>query len=300
MNEKYEIKLLNSSEAEAFKNMTYGQYKPFIAWMDNVLGKLFAVGLYYEKKPAGSLLGLFLTAGQKIDIMSIFIEKEHRGQKIALEMMKFLEEKCREHKVPLMSTFYFENRPFVPLINNILDKCGFAPIEPEVYFCKCDANFAKMPIIEYTGLPHGFETFSWTGLSPMLKEKLRREWEDKEWFDKRLSPFNDEATIVPEISLGLKKDGEIAGWAICNYYNNDTIIYTSIFIMPQYQGATLGIALQMLSIRGHLLTDLAQKYPYALFNVRYDNPARLKMVKKKFAKYSIESYDQVIRKKVLI
>ncbi len=301
MNNKYEIKLLTSKEAENFKTMTYGQYKPFLAWMDNVLGKLFPVGLFHGGEPAGLLLGLKLDAKEHLDILSLFIEKPHRGQKLSIEMMEFLEERCREFGIGNVQAFYFNNRPFVPLINKIFDKCGYGPVEPSVFFCKCDRSFANMPMIEYTGLPDGFETFRWSDLGRSHKEKLRNEWEKKEWFDEVLSPFKTEETIVPDISLGLKKDGSIVGWTICNYIENErTILYTSIFIMPEHQGAALGIALQMRSIRGHLLTDLAEKYPFALFEVKYDNHARLKMVKKKFAKYAVEQYDQVIRKKSLV
>ena len=299
MNEKYEIRLLNHAEAEAFKNMTYGRYKPFIAWMDNVLGRLFAVGLYCEGRPAGLLLALCLSSGKKTDILSIFIEKEHRGQQIAIEMLYFLTDKCREAGIKTISAFYFNDRPFVPVINNLLDKCGFAPAELEVFFCKCDKNFANMPLIEYTNLPAGFETFNWKDFDPVSKERLRIEWQSKEWFDEKLSPFTGEKTMVDGLSLGLRRGDEIAGWTICNYYSEDTILYTSIFIMPELQGTTLGIALQMISIRAHLLTGLALKYPFGLFQVRYDNSARLKTVKKKFAKYSVEQYDQIMRKKDL-
>jgi GNAT superfamily N-acetyltransferase len=299
MSEKYEIKLLNAAEAEAFKNMTYGRYKPFMAWMDNILGRLFPVGLYYEGRPAGLLLALHLSADTKADILSIFIEKELRGQKLAVKMMACLEDKCREAGIKTVSSFYFDNRPFTAIINNLFDRCGFAPAEPEVYFCKCDKNFTNMPLIEYTNLPAGFETFKWNDLNPALKEKLRLEWQNKEWFDERLSPFSGGETTVDELSIGLRRGGEIAGWTICNYHSEDTILYSSIFIMPELQGTTLGIALQILSIREHLLTDLASQYPFGLFQVRYDNPARLKVVRKKFAKYSVEEYNQVIRQKNL-
>jgi len=295
----YEIRLLASGEVDEFKSMTYGQYKPFLAWMDNILGKLMPVALFHEGRPAGLLLGVQIRPNDTLDILSLFIEKPYRGRKLSLEMIRFLEEKCREAGFAAIKTFYFDNRPFVPLVNKLLDASGFGPTEPEVFFCKCDKSFTNMPIIEYTDLPQGYEVFKWTELNPFLKEKLRKEWENKDWFDKRLSPFASEETIIPELSLGLRSGNEIAGWTICNHYSEDTILYTSIFIMPELQGATLGIALQMRSIRAHLLTALAQKYPYALFEVRYDNPARLKMVKKKFTKYAIEQYDQVIRRKIL-
>ncbi|HNY11186.1 MAG TPA: hypothetical protein PKK26_06305 [Candidatus Wallbacteria bacterium] len=296
----YEIRLLASNETEGFKSMTYGQYKPFLAWMDNVLGRLLPVALFCEGRPAGLLLGMQSQQNDTLDIMSLFIEKPHRGSGRSLEMIKFMEKKCREFGIAAMKSFYFDNRPFVPYINKLLDMCGFGPAEPEVFFCKCDKSFTNMPMIDYTDMPKGFEVFKWTELNSFLKNSLRNEWENKEWFDKRLSPFSCEETIVPELSLGLRKDNEIVGWAICNYYSEDTLLYTSIFIMPELQGAALGIALQMRSIREHLFTDLAQKYPYALFEVRYDNPARLKMVKKKFSRYAVEQYDQVIRRKILI
>lgn len=299
MNENYKIELLNQQQAEEFKNMTYGRYKPFIAWMKNICGKLFPVGLYYKGRPAGLLLAIYLSSGKKADIMSIFIEKQHRGQKIAVKMLNFLAVKCREAEIKELSVFYFNDRSFVPVINNILDKCGFCAAEPEVFFCRCDKSFANMPLIEYTNLPEGFETFDWKDFDPILKEKLRREWQNKDWFDERLSPFSDAKDMVGGLSLGLRKKDQIAGWTICNYYGRDTIAYASVFIMPEFQGTALGIALQMISIRAHLLTDLAQKYPFGLFQVRYDNPGRLKAVKKKFAKYAIEQYDQVIRKKNL-
>ncbi|MEZ7893055.1 MAG: GNAT family N-acetyltransferase [Candidatus Wallbacteria bacterium] len=300
MHSNYEIKLLRSSETQHFNNMTYGQYKPFLAWMDVINDRLFPIGLYRAGRPAGLLLGLNqLNTPGKADIMSIFIEKEFRRRGLALKMIDFFEQQCRESKIKTISTFYFDNRPFVTIINNLLDKCGFLPAEPELYYCKCDKSIADMPITEYTKLPDGFETFSWTDIPSAEKKQLMGELEGQGFFDQRISPFINEKVIVPEISLGLKAGKNIIGWAICSYYDENTICYNSIFIMPQYQGAALGIALQMRSIRGHLLTELSQKYPYAIFMVRYDNHARLKMVKKKFSKYSIEQYNQVIRKKIL-
>ncbi len=299
MNENYKIKFLTHIQAEDFKNMTYGRYKPFIAWMDNILGKIFPVGLYYKNQPAGFLLALNSSSEKTADILSIFIEKQHRGQKIAIDMIKFLIARCREASIKTIRTFYFSNRPFTPIINNIFNKCEFFPARPEVFFCKCDKNITRMPLIEYTNLPAGFETFDWKSMNSELKEKLKYELQNKDWFDKRLSPFSPEETIVGGLSLGLRKKNKIAGWTICNYFNEDTISYTSIFIMPEFQGMALGIALQMISIRAHLLTNLAQKYPFGMFNVRYDNPARLKAVKNKIAKYSIEQYDQLIREKNL-
>jgi len=301
INNAYKIRLLDYSEGEAFKHMTYGRYKPYVAWMSCVSGVLFPVGLFYEGRPAGLLLGIGASSLKQTEILSFFIEREHRGKNNAFKMLEFLEDKCREAKIGAMNTFYFDNRPFVPLINNLLDKCGFAPAEPELFLCKCkhEKNFTKMRALEYTDLPADFETFKWADMDPALKEKLKNEWENKEWFDNKLSPFACEKTIAPETSLWLRKCDDIVGWMICNYYSADTILYTSIFIMPELQCAALGIALLMRSIRAHIFSDLAEKYPYALFEVRYDNQVMLKMVRKMFARYVVEKYDRVTRKKIL-
>lgn len=273
---------------------------PFLAWMDAVRGRLFPVALFIGERPAGLLLGMQKPAEEELMLMSIFIEKEHRGNGLSLRMMEFLEGRCRESGISSMMAFYFNGRPFVTAVEGLLDKCGFSPAEPNTFVCVCDKKFINMPMIEYTELPSGFETFKWMDLSAVYRNELRKRWLDEPWFDEKLSPFSDEASIVRDISLGLKKDGKIAGWTICNFIEETkSILYDSVFVMPEYRDAAIGIALQMRSIRGHLLTGLAEKYPFARFLVRYDNHARLKMVKKKFAPYAVEQYDQVIRRKKL-
>jgi GNAT superfamily N-acetyltransferase len=300
MNNNYEIKLLASDEALHFKAMTYSQYEPSLERMDDAPGRLFPVGLFYKNEPAGLLLGTQKTPREELYILSIFIEKQHRGRKLSHKMLKFLEEKCGELKIACMKTFYYNNRPFVPAIDKLFDKCGFDPAEPSTFFCKCDKNIANMPILEYTTLPGGFETLRWPELDLVDKEKLKNELTGMELFDVRLSPFKDVETIVPGVSLWLKKGGSIAGWAISNFIEGEkTILYSSIFLMPEIRGLGLGIALLMRSIREHVLTDLAEKYPYALFEVRYDNPMMLKIIKKKFARHAVEQYDHMTRKKTV-
>lgn len=295
----YSIRLLAPDEAYSFRKMTYGRYKPFLAWVGNAKGDVFPVGLFKKDVPAGLLLAFRHETSDEADILSLFIEKEHRGKGLSKKMLNLLEDSCRERGAKSLKIFYLSDRPFVPILENLLSKSEFSAPKPEAFICKCDRSFANLSMLDYTQLPEGYETFPWMSLPFAKREELMKQWTAEDWFDERLSPFGGEDMIVSECSLGLRCGDEVIGWTVCHMITVDTIQYTTLFIKPEIQGVGIGVALQMRSLRAHLLTSLLDRVPYGQFIVRYDNKPRLKVAKNRFAKYSIESYDQVICTKTL-
>ncbi len=288
----YEVKLLDAASAPGFKHMTYGQYKPFLNCAVMIKGILIPVGLYRNGNPAGLALG-WRQPGKNFRLLSIFIDKEIRRRGWAIKLLDFMASECRKHKIDLLETLFFDNRPNTPLIEALLARAGFAPPEPFTFCCKCDKRLAEMPMIDYTGLPPGFDTVPWFSLSRDARLKLFKDWQESDGYDEILSPFNSEDTIEPNTSLALRKDGKVRGWAVCHLSKPDTIVYSTLFIMPEIQGFGVGVALQMRSISAHLKTELGKKYPYGFFIVRYDNIPRLRVAQKRFVKYSIEHFNQL-------
>lgn len=296
---KDDIRLLTVNEAPVFKEMTYGYYKPFLNCA-RMMGKclLLPVGLYHGGLPAGLALGL-RQPNEPFHLLSVFVKKSIRRRGWASRLIEFMATACRERGVDEIESFYFDHRPNTSVVEALLSANGFASAEPIAFHCKCDKRLGEMRMLDYTGLPDGYDTIPWLSLTPERRNELWSEWSSESWFDPMLSPFEGECHIEPNTSLALLRDDEVCGWALCHVSEPDMIVHSALFVKPEIQGLGIGVPLQMRSISAQVKTGLIERYPFGMFIVRYDNVSRLRVAKKRFAQYAVQMFDQVVRRKAL-
>jgi hypothetical protein len=274
-------------------------YRSILAEQKPFKGVLIPVGLFDDERPMAILLGHILPGENYCLLAGLGADISLMGKGLEKRMEAYLAEKCLGLNIKELRFIYDSDSPGAPVINELLDQCGYSPPEPELLVCRCDKRLANLALMGYTELPAGLDTVNWLQLADEKREAFRTLLPSFPWFEPRLSPFLNDAHICPEPSLAMMKGEEIVGWAICHQTDSDTIDYTTIEIFPEYQGVGTGIALQMRSIRRHLLTELADRFPYGRFVASYKDHARLRVLKKKFLPHAADWHDRMLRTRKL-
>lgn len=292
------IRLVTRVEAPRFAAMV--QHEPYCSILREgkpFKGILLAVGLFDAERPMGLLLGHILPGNSFCLLAGLGADARLQGAGWEKRLEAYLTQKCLAGGVREFRFLFDSDSPGAPAINALLDDCGYSAPTPELLVCRCDRRLSRLALLDYTDLPPGFDTVGWLDLTDSQRQSFRETLEHQTWFDPRLSPFLDDEHIRPEPSLALLKEGEIVGWAVCHQTEPDTIDYTTLEIFPEHQGTGTGIALQMRSIRRHLLSDLGEQIPYGRFVVSYDNHARMRVLRRKFLPHAADWHDRMVRLK---
>jgi len=297
---KHTIRLIERKEGPSFEGfIQHEPYRSILAGRRAFKGILLPIGLFDEGSPQAILLGHIPLGHESCLLAGLGALAELAGQGWERRMESFLCDKCLAGGVRDIRFLYDSDSPGASAINQLLDECGYSPSRPELLICRCDRKLSELALLAYTDLPPGFETLGWLETKPEQRQALGRHLETAPWFEPRLSPFLDDEHISPEPSLALLRNGEIVGWAVCHQTEPDTIDYTTLEVFPEYQGVGTGIALQMRSIRKHLLSELGERVPYGRFVVNYKDQARLRVLKRKFLPHAADWHDRMLRQKNL-
>ena len=94
-----------------------------------------------------------------------------------------------------------------------------------------------------------------------------------------LTPFQEAPRLEPRVSLGLRQEGEVAGWIIAHRVSHDTLQYSTLFVKPELQRLGVGLALMVEARRRRMATD----YEFAIFAVDPRNHRMLELVERRLA-----------------
>ncbi|MEW5726141.1 MAG: GNAT family N-acetyltransferase, partial [Thermodesulfobacteriota bacterium] len=127
-----------------------------------------------------------------------------------------------------------------------------------------------LPWVESPEAPEGCQVFSWRDWRP---EERRRIEEDiiRGLIPTRLTPFQEERLIEPEISLGVRCRGEVAGWIVVHRVKPDTTQVGALFVRPEYRGLGLGRLMSGTSMNRQIKARL----PHRILMVEIENEEML-------------------------
>lgn len=90
-----------------------------------------------------------------------------------------------------------------------------------------------------------------------------------------LTPFQEEPRLEPAVSVGLRWEGEVAGWLIVHRVAFDTVQYSAFFLRPDLRGRGLGLALLREAVRRRLADPAVR---FAILAVDARNARMLRLV----------------------
>lgn len=246
------------------------------------VGKWIAI----EARLDHELVGLALSEvypkpfGKTAELYSIIVKQSHRRQGIGRQLFSFTQNLLvKEEKVISFECVYTQEDPFTPALEKILASNGWEPAKTSVIRCHFDAYAFNPPWIRRSfTLPNSMQFFPWKEL--LLKDRRYIEHlAGQRRFLPYLNPLRKEEFIDLDTSVGLRRNGCVAGWCITKRPDPATIRYSILYIDSELLQKGYGIQLLVESIRRQKQLPI----PKAIFevNVKEIDPSWSHFIKKR-------------------
>ena len=186
-------------------------------------------------------------------VLSLAVLPGHRGRGVGGALLAAAERLAASAGASALEGAYRTSWRSRPAIEALLAARGWSPPESRMVLARGETAFARG--ILRTGapeLPPEAEIFSWEDLGAGEREAiLARQHEDR-WYPEILTPFQEAPRLEATISVGLRWQGEVAGWMICHRVAFDTLQYSAFFLREDLRGRRLGWALLREAVRRRL------------------------------------------------
>jgi uncharacterized protein (TIGR03032 family) len=246
-------------------------------------GELFGISATIDSQMIGMVIAEILPASETIsstsaEILSLFVVPAHRHQGIGTLLVAYLENHLVKQGCTQVGIAYQSSEITTLALEPLLQKCGW--LAPQTTFFlgqTVTEKIARAPWLQKYPLPEKFEIFPWSELTAEEKQSILARKE----YPEMLSPFKDEARIEPLNSLGLRYQNEIVGWIVTHRVAEDTIRYSTLFILPKFQRMGRGISLLASAIK----RQVSSFVPQYKFAVSRENAPMLQFVRRHLRSY---------------
>jgi GNAT superfamily N-acetyltransferase len=217
---------------------------------------LIAVGVEYNSVPVG--LGIILKNPEKksAKLVSLFIEEEHRKQKIGSQLLEKLEEALlnqQDSTSHVTCTYPITDgikNISAPYFEKIILKQKWE-IQEKLYGGKIPNSAAIEWLKKPLKLPKGFTLFKWIDLNEIDKKIIAEKKKKNAWHP-AVCPYDQSEDIEYLNSLGLRYNGELVGWMITHRIFHGVIQYRALCIDSTFKKSSVCIYLLTEAIRLHV------------------------------------------------
>lgn len=250
---------------------------------DEFPDSLHAVGALFSGLPIG--LGLVEVAHDQsvAHVKTIHVAPEFRRQGIGKGLVKSLEERVQSSEVKFISVEFLPEKDQMD-IHAFLESCNFLPPKPAIHI-------RQGPLISLTELewmtlafPAGYTIDLWKSITP--EERALVETEVDVLFPEMVSPFPEEELIDEEISLLVRYKGKLAGWIMLEAFDQDTLLFKTMYVYPRYQRTGQGVVFLAETVRRVLEKE---KYTNGIFFVEDRNKPMVYFAQRYLSEAPIES-----------
>lgn len=273
------LKDLAISEIELYQTLSLTIAHPLLAEGQHH----FAI----EARLDSRLVGLMLVAlqGNRAQVQSIMVLEPFRKQGIGTALFGFFQEYALQQKQIKTLEIRYEQSSFsAPIIEKWLSRYQWGTGTLYLVRCFFDVHSFHPPWFQHSfRTPSNAEIFNLINLQPNDRLIIRY-WEEQGRLTPYLSPYFDEDQIEPLNSLGMRYNGQIAGWCITHRKDPETIEYFALFMNQDLHLTGLGITLLVHSIR----MQQASPIRWAVFeaNLKYIDPAWRRFILKRLIPYA--------------
>ncbi|GAB5558887.1 MAG: hypothetical protein SynsKO_05340 [Synoicihabitans sp.] len=223
-------------------------------------------------------------------VLGVAVDPQHRGQQHGARLLREASAHLtRDNSIREVLTEIESDNRRLPLSQRLLQAAGFAEGETtaEVY-----RGYVHTQTPDYwkdrTRLPVGFSCIAWRHLRPEQREKIRTETVPQWDVPYVLNPFRDMANQEPLNSLVLcRENQEVVGWMVTHRLGDDSIRYSSIYVIPPLQQYGLAMPLMAHSILLHAQYAPAWRTRW-IFHVPTEMQAMWRVATRRFARHTNE------------
>ncbi len=231
----YSYHVLKPSESAAYTQMTFPSYRSLLGSIGRD-GSIIALGASLLDRPVGLVLAQIQPDGRTAIVHSIYVGPEHRGQGVATALLTQMERALDEHGVVRVHAVYMTGKPSTPGLERVLQKCDWTPPQTEALRAKLSADALKtVPWLTWDRLSPGFCIFPWHDLTDDDRDSIARRQEAEAWMPPELIPFRYDRDFEPQTSLGLRYQGQVAGWMVNHALDSSTLRMTSAWVRKDLQ-----------------------------------------------------------------
>jgi GNAT superfamily N-acetyltransferase len=278
----YKFVTLNNATAASYERLTYPTYRPRLSALDHD-GSTVAMGVHLDSQSIGLILAETSTDLKSAEILSLFVVPEYRGHGLGKTLLAYMEEELYQRGCSQLNLVYVSNET-TPALERILKQCNWSNPQLRMLVCSGpisnikDASWLKL----HNLLPSGYTIFPWVELTQQERELIQKQQASSVWYPEILSPFQQEETIEPLNSLGLRYQNQVVGWMITHRVAADTVRYTKLFVREDLQ--PLGRAISLLSAAIKLQLE-SRETTKAVFTVVANNTPMVRFVYRRLAPY---------------
>ncbi len=256
---------------------------------------LAAVVAIHNRKTVAMVLADVQPDNQGANLRSCFVAVPHRRRGLATQMLRHLEKELGSHGLRHLDFMYGDDWLSLPIVEHMLTRHHWLPPRTTLHQYKVNmADLAAAPWLydERAKLPPGFTVFPWSELLADERAAIQQKQANGSWYPPNLDPFQADEYLAFN-GMGLRYQGEVAGWMATHRAAPDAIQYTSLFLAPEHQQQRIAVPLLSATLHRQLDSDI----PYAIWQVEAGNEAMLVFVRRYLQAYlAKESQRQLARK----
>lgn len=175
-------------------------------------------------------------------LLSVCVAESNQRQGIGRRLLEELEGFLREKGTQTVLVEYLEHAEPSSGVDAYLIASGYETPKPGTLVWSGPVEIIRSySFFERVQLPDSFQIAPWTTLTDAERMVVQKGLGD--WVPSILSPFDDEASIDPERSLVLRHRGEVVGWMLVETFDEQTVLFKTMFVHRRYQRRGRGIAL---------------------------------------------------------
>lgn len=250
-------------------------------------GEIFAAAATDESgNPIGLAIATYYPYISLAQLLSLRINEAAWDDAINKQLLNELVDLFREKNCLLLTHTYSSLSPKVAELETLFQQAGGNM--PQLVMVRCHFDLQAFNPEWFNryrriALPPGIEFLPWKKLSSLERKRLA-EMEEQRCFTASVSPFYEEKTRDPNISLFARYQGEIIGWIVLHRIASDTVRFSTFYVDRDFR---------ISKVPGYLLVHsivLAQqaKIPKAIFEFNLEQVGQhwIDFVKKRLSPFA--------------
>lgn len=279
----YTLERLNKENISGYEILMEPDHRQYLDKFDPEND--IAVGVYNRNKLLGlSFSKVFQNKNGEVfgGVISLQVDQDNRNIGIGTALLKRTEKELKSKGCSKLFLTFIGNGPESVAFKRILEKLewGQPTIRGYKYFTTAELFFSKVEWVNaFDTFPYKSSIFPWKELTEEEKTALKKEESEQESWGGEASPFDYDNIYEPNTSLGMRRDGEIAGWLITSLHKPDTLFFETFFIKEKYR--SLGLSASLLREAVRLQQEAG--IPNSIWYVHGPNKKAKKLYKKMLA-----------------
>ena len=234
--------------ASGFDEFTYPRYAPLLSASPSAADseERIAVAAWNEGRPAGLAFLSRSSAENARRLLSIMVSPDLRGKNVGSRLLALAEECARVRGTMKLLAIHTSDLPARAAYESLMRKAGWSAPVPFEFRAAGKAGWSLLALNDWAPFlerlhRRGFAATGWDALTEADREEIadivkNAVPEDDRDFD----PFQGEQRlpIIPELSIVLRRHGEIVGWILGSKGAvPNSVYYSHGYVLPPFQRA---------------------------------------------------------------